>query len=125
MVLKAAFLYIKTMWRKLLGVLFLLAGIGLYIFSDYIADQVTLGKERLLQGQKTVNEIREVSKLSPYTKDAGHLIAKQGQKKIAAGKKEIAYYTDLSNKIHLGGIICILAGVALIGLGFIKRNHHP
>ena len=107
---------------RVLGVVFLLAGTASYFFADYIADQVAQGKEQIAEGQKKVDNIKELSALSPYTKDAGSMFANSGQKKIDAGKKDVTKYEELSSQLRIGGIALGILGIVMFGISFFPRK---
>ena len=109
---------------RVLGIVFLLAGAASYFFADYIADQVTQGKEQIAAGQKKVDTIEQLSASNPYTKDVGSMFAKSGQKKIDAGKKDVAKYEELSSQLSIGGIALGILGIVMFGISFFPSKHH-
>ncbi len=108
--------------RRISGIVIIISGLSLYVFSTYIADQVSAGREKITKGEKNVNQLRDLTSLSPYTKGFGGLIADSGQKKIDAGKEEASEYEQLAHKLYLGGIALVILGAGLFGISFVHKN---
>ncbi len=105
---------------RILGIIILVAGLSSYFFADYIATQVSAGREEVASGQQKVDIIEDLSSLSPYTKGAGSMVAGSAQKKIDAGNMDIAKYQQISNLLHQWGIITSIFGALLICISFSK-----
>jgi hypothetical protein len=89
-----------------------LIGAGMLLFSGYIAKQVAAGNLQIMQGQKQVDTVDSVFSSNRYTKPFGKQLAGSGQKKIDAGKEEIAKYELISKRLQIGGVILIVIGGA-------------
>ena len=71
--------------KRIISLVLLIVGIGCYFFAGYISGEVAEGRKKIASGQKTVDELQGLSKLSPYTKDIGEAATSSAQKKIDAG----------------------------------------
>lgn len=108
--------------KKIIGIVLLVIGICLYLFSGYISTQVAQGQQKIVNTQKNVNRARGLTNLSPYTKDIGNVATQPIQQKIDQGKQEVAQYQALANWLRLGGVICIVAGVVLFVFGTLGKK---
>lgn len=103
--------------KRILGLLLILIGAGFIYFSQYIADQVEHGREEIRSGQKKINTTRSIFSQSKYTEPFGEAITRPGEKKIAAGRRDIAHYSNLASKLELAGIVLIIVGIGVFILG--------
>ncbi len=108
---------------RILGILILVAGIACIFFSNYITNQVNEGKIKIEKGEQTVGQTNKLFSLSPYSKPIGDQLSSSGQKKIEAGKKDIAYYEQLTQTLRVSGIAAIIVGAGMtIGSFFGSRK---
>lgn len=98
--------------HKILGIVVIGIGAVLMVFSQYIAEKVSEGKEQIASGQKKVDAIDSVFSVSEYSKPLGKALTSPAQKKIDAGKVEVSQYEALSKNLQIAGAI-----VAIVGLG--------
>lgn len=99
---------------KILGILLLIAGIGLILGSNYIAEQVAEGKLKIESGQKFVDKENWLFKQTPVTKPIGNIFTKGQQKQIDEGSAMASSYETLSTNLKYGGMV-------LIGLGIVAE----
>lgn len=100
--------------KRITGIVLLIVGIITYLLSDYIAQEVALGKEKIANAQKQVDTGNSLFSQSPYTEDAGKILTDRAQGKIDAGQAEVDKYEKISKTLHVGGII-----LAIVGAGFL------
>ncbi|PIS02704.1 MAG: hypothetical protein COT85_01350 [Chlamydiae bacterium CG10_big_fil_rev_8_21_14_0_10_42_34] len=110
---------IKT--RKILGILSIIIGGAMLLFSDYIAEQVAEGRLQIRQGQQSVDTVDSLFSQSKYTKPFGQAFTGSAQRKIDAGKAEADKYETLSGQLKIGGIILIVVGIGLFFIGGRKK----
>jgi hypothetical protein len=111
---------------RIVGIVVLAAGIACIFFSNYITDQVNEGKIKIEKGQKTMDTSTGLFSSNPYTKLIGKGMSSSTQKKINAGKEEIAYYEQLAQRLQICGIAGIVVGAALGIFSFFnsrKKRH--
>lgn len=108
--------------RRILGIIFLILGVALYIFGSYISGEVSEGRKKIASAQKSVDQGRGFSQLSPYTKDIGDIIADSAQKKIDEGKQQADEYQVLANWLHRAGIIIFIVGVGFLAFSFTRKK---
>jgi hypothetical protein len=107
---------------RILGIVVMVAGIACIFFSNYITNQVNEGKIKIEKGQKTVDKSNSLFSTNPYTKPIGKGITSSGQKKINAGKEEVAYYEQLARTLQISGIVGIIVGAALTIFSFFGQR---
>jgi hypothetical protein len=110
------------LWKKIVGGLFVFIGFGCIGFSMYIDDQVDQGKHKVRKAQSAVNTANAVTSSNSTLSFFGGLATSPIQDQINEGKRDIAYYNDLSQKFTIGGWILIVSGAALFAWGFKKQK---
>ncbi len=108
-------------WKRIIGILLVLAGITLILTSNYISNQVEAGKEQISSAQEKVDKGSSLFSLSPYTKDVGQEITGSAQKKIDEGKLQVIQYETLAGKLKIGGIALIVVGGLFMIFGRKKK----
>jgi len=108
--------------KRILSGILIILGIGLYIFGSYIEDEVAEGRKKIASGQQSVDQMQELSELSPYTKGLGEMATGSAQRKIDAGKKDADAYQVLANWLHGSGIVLFIAGVGLLAFSFTRKK---
>ena len=107
---------------KILGVLFIIGGIGAICFSQYILSQVHEGKKEVKKTQKAVNLANQALSTNETANQFGRIATNSIQKKINEGKGEISDYEDMAANFNLGGWIVIGIGVIVFGYSFIGKK---
>ncbi len=110
------------MIKKILGSILLLIGLAMFFMSNYIAEQVLEGRQKIAKAQGQVDTGKKIFSLSPYTKGAGNLATSPIQKKIDAGKQEVSAYDELAHQLYIGGIVVSLVGISVIVWGFRSKK---
>ncbi len=87
--------------------------------SSYITNEVISGQEQIESAQKKVDQGNSLFGLSPYTKPIGQSMTGSAQKKINAGKEEVAYYANLASNLKTGGIVTSIVGAAMVLIGLL------
>lgn len=103
--------------KRVFGFIVLIIGIVMLFVSNNIKEQVAAGTLKVKSAEKTVNQANTLFSLSPTAKQLTQGTMQGAQKKIAAGKEQIAYYTKLADELQLGGFVLIGAGILIIILG--------
>ena len=103
---------------RILGILILLAGVVCIYFSNYITTQINEGKVKVEKGEKTIEQSNSLFSLNPYTKQVGKGLSSSAQKKINAGKEEIAHYEQVAHMLKVSGIAGIIVGAGLTIFSF-------
>lgn len=109
-------------FKRFSGIILLIIGIVLILFSNYIADQITMGKNKISNAQEQVNQANSLFSLNPYTKEAGKIATDSGQRKINEGQKQVDKYEQISHFLLMGGIVLAVAGSVLIIINFISKK---
>ncbi len=107
---------------RILGIVVVVAGVGCIFFSNYITNQVNEGKIKIEKGQKSVDKSSSLFSTTPYTKPIGKGITSSAQKKINAGKEEVAYYEQLAQTLQTSGIVGIIVGAGLTIFSFFGQR---
>lgn len=100
--------------KKLTGIACIIVGAILLFFSNYIAEQVTAGKQRIASGQQQVDTYNKYFSATPYSKELGKQVTAPYQRRINEGNVEVSYYESLSLMLQIFGIILILIGIAIL-----------
>lgn len=108
---------------RILGILVLIAGIAAIMFSNYITNQVTEGKAKIASGEKSLNQANQLFSLNPVAKQVGKSVTRSGEKKIAMGKEQIAYYENLAQQLMVGGIIGCVVGGGMFIISLLGSTH--
>lgn len=99
--------------KRAIGILVILVGVVLMVFSGYIAERVGEGRQQVESAQKKVDMGNRLFSVTPESKRAGKYIMNPFQKRIDEGKQEVGEYADLAYKLRVGGIILLVLGVVL------------
>jgi hypothetical protein len=108
--------------KRVLGIILVIAGVALIVFSNYILNQVAEGKEKISSAESTMSKANSLFSMNPVAKQVGQGMMGGGQKKIAEGKGQVAYYEDLAGKMRMGGFASIVVGLVLFFLSFRKSR---
>jgi len=112
--------------KRIIGILICIGGIALLFISNYIEKEVAAGKQEISSAEQKVGQGKTLFGLNPYTKEIGNkAIFDPAEKKIQAGKAEVAYYEALASRLRIGGIAAIVIGIAIVLIPFgaaKKRN---
>lgn len=96
--------------RKLIALIIAAIGAIMLLFSNYIAEQVALGRAQISAGQQQVDTVNSVFGASSYTKPIGSELTRSGQRKIDEGSAQASYYENVSNMLKIAGIVLIVIG---------------
>ena len=108
---------------RIIGILIALAGVAMICVSYYIQNQVEAGKQEISSAEKKVSQGKTLFGLNPYSKEIGNkAIFNPAEQKISAGKEEVAYYEMLEQRLWIGGIIAIAAGLIITVIPFGKNK---
>lgn len=100
--------------RRILGLILIVGGLAMVLISNYIKGQVEGGKQQISSAQKKVNQADGLFSMSPATKQIGKGMTEGAQKKIDAGKEQVAYYAQLASQLQTGGWIALALGAILV-----------
>lgn len=109
--------------KKIFSGLFIVLGIVCYSGSIYIENQVAAGKIKLKKAQKNLDKADQALSLTPYTSPLGKGLKEASKDKIDEGKRQINYYSDLSETLKIGGYL--LASLGCLGMFFSFKKNKP
>ena len=109
--------------KRIFGVVLIIIGIVLILFSRYINMRVEEGKGIISSAQSTVNQGNTLFSATPETKAVGKAITGSAQSKINAGQAEISSYEELERWLMIGGIGLIIIGAGVVFIGGRKRSN--
>jgi hypothetical protein len=109
--------------KRIIGIVVFIIGVAMIIVSISIKKQTEAGKTQIAGAQKKVEQGNSLFSLSPVTKGIGQGVTGSAQKKINAGKEQVAQYETIAQWLLIGGIIlCVVgAGIVFIGKKKIKK----
>ena len=108
--------------RRGLGIAVAVCGVVLLFVSFYIRGQVAEGEEQISSAKQKVGTIDKLFSVTPETKQLGKGITDPAHKQIQEGEQQVSYYSQLSGKIQIGGIVLIIAGAVIIFYPTRKRR---
>lgn len=103
----------KMKLGRIFPFLFLIGGVVLFLISSYIQKEVDEGRIQISEAREQVETSKKVFGLFSVTKPIGEEIGKRADKKISAGKKDIAHYQKLADQLRIGAIVLVVIGVIL------------
>ncbi|MDX8431801.1 MAG: hypothetical protein SNF33_08390 [Candidatus Algichlamydia australiensis] len=101
-------------FRRILGIIILVSGLGSIGTSLYIKKEVAKGKEQIASGQKKVDQTKALFGMSSATEPVGDVVTASGQSQINQGRRDVAYYEKLADWLMTGGIIGVIFGGLLL-----------
>ena len=101
-------------FRRILGIIILLAGLGSIGTSLYIKKEVAKGREQIASGQQKVDQTKTIFGMSSAIKPVGEVLTASGQSQINQGRHDVAYYEKLSDWLMTGGVIAVILGGTLL-----------
>jgi uncharacterized protein YjeT (DUF2065 family) len=104
-------------FKRILGIVVLIAGFVLLGFSYYIKGQVAEGRKKISSAQQKVDFGKKVLSLNPTSEKVGKVMTDPAQKKINAGTEEADRYERMAGNLQIGGIVLVVAGIVVILLG--------
>ncbi|MBM3183737.1 MAG: hypothetical protein FJZ64_00325 [Chlamydiae bacterium] len=108
--------------KRIIGICIGLSGVVMLGVAGYINKQLVQGRQQVTSAQKKVSQGKTLFGLNPITGEIGDkAIINPAEKKIRAGKEEIARYETIANRLQIGGIVMIVAGIII----FLLPPHHP
>ncbi len=96
--------------KSIFAIALIVVGAIMLLFSDYIADQVAMGKLRIQSAQSQVDTTNSLFNKSSATKPLGNMFTGSAQQKINEGQSQVDYYQNLSMQLKVVGIILIVIG---------------
>ena len=110
--------------KIILSVLIFVCGLSLFGLSGYITKQVAIGRGEIAQWQAQVNTTNRIINDQSSVKHFGNLLTAPVQEKLDAGTVKANYYTSLSNRLKIGGIVLILLSTFFVFLIVKNRKKH-
>ena len=107
---------------RVFGIFVLLAGIAALLFSNYIMNQVNVGKGKIEKGQKAVDRGNQLFSLNPVAEQFGNQVTGSAQKKINEGQQQVEQYEELAGQLQTGGVVAIVVGAGCILASFFMKK---
>lgn len=106
---------------KLIGIILIVVGGAMLLFSDYIARQVAEGRLQIQSGQSQVDTANSLFNRTETTKPIGKAFTGGAQKRIDAGQREVDKYSTIATNVKIIGFVLIGIGAVLVFLPRRKR----
>ena len=97
-----------------ISVIFIVIGIVLIGCSIFVKSKVSQGQTQIETAQKSIDTGNTLFSLTPATKNLGKGMTGGAQKKIDAGKEQVAFYAGVANLAQIGGIILVAVGAGAL-----------
>ncbi len=110
------------MTLRISGVVLVVIGILLILFSDNISAQVAAGRERIARGQEQVDTANSLFSHSQYTKPFGNAFTGSGQERINAGTQQANEYEVIAGKVQIAGYASIVLGIVVFLFSFYRKK---
>ena len=107
---------------RIFGIVVIIVGAVLLLFSNYIAEQVGAGKMEIQSGQSKVDTANSLFSTNRYTKGVGDVFTGSSQRRIDEGRAEVAHYESMAHMLQIGGIVLIVIGAGIVLLGGRRRS---
>lgn len=102
-------------FRRILGILVIVIGIGSIGTSQYIRREVEAGRMKIDRAQSQVDQGKGLLKMAPKeARPVGDIFTGSAQKKIDEGRNKADAYSKKSDFLLTGGIILIIIGAIFI-----------
>lgn len=101
-------------FRKVIGIILIIAGACLVFTSVYINREVEMGKGKIARGEQQVEAGKQLFKIAPPTEPIGDVLTEGAQRKIDQGKMDVAKWEHYSGWFMYGGIGCLVVGFILL-----------
>ena len=113
------------MVKRILGILILVAGVVMILYSNYIFEQIGEGKGKIARAEQQMQTGKELFSFapaqvteSPIVQGVGEHVSSSIQQKINEGKATIAYYEKVATGLKWGGWAAIIVGAILFLFSF-------
>ena len=100
--------------KTTISVIFIVIGVALIGFSIVVKSKVAQGQATIEHAQKSIDTGNTLFSLTPATKDLSKGMTGGAQKKIDAGKEQVAFYAGIANLAQIGGIILVAVGAGAL-----------
>jgi hypothetical protein len=100
--------------KKILGIVLVIVGIGLFGFSLYLKQQIESGQIQVSDAQSRLDFGKKLLPSDPLSKGAGNVASSPFQSKIDAAVQQIKTYGSLATGTKLAGFVLILTGGAIL-----------
>ncbi|HEY5260145.1 MAG TPA: hypothetical protein VIJ46_05795 [Rhabdochlamydiaceae bacterium] len=98
--------------KKIIGIVLIVIGVAMFIFSNSISNQVAEGRGEISSAQSQVDTGNTLFSMTPETKQVGKVFTGSAQDQINAGSAKADYYERMAHWLKIGGVV-----IALIGVG--------
>jgi len=110
-------------FKRILGILLIIAGIVAICVSSYIKNEVEVGKGKLARGEQQVAQGKALFNLTPETAPVGDALTAGAERQIAQGHRDVAKYEKMAQQLLYAGIAAIVIGVILVILPRRKKTN--
>lgn len=117
------------MGKRILGILILIAGIVMILFSNYIFEQIGEGNAKIASAESKMEAGKTMFGMAPKQvtenplyKGSTGMMTSSIQQKIDEGKHTIAYYEQVATWLKWGGWAAVIIGALLFLFSFGKKK---
>lgn len=107
------------MVKRILGIITLILGCFLILFSFYIESQVKEGRKQISEAKEQVSKGKKLFSLTPIPKTVTKGLTDSAERKIRKGIIKADKYERFAKSFKIAGYFCVFIGIILI---FISRK---
>lgn len=108
--------------KRILSIVLIILGVGLFVVGSYISSEVAQGRKKIAGAQRSVDQGKQITQISPFTKDIGDMAAGSVQGKIDEGSQTADNYELLANWLHGSGVVIFIAGIGLLVFTLVRKK---
>ena len=103
--------------KKIIGIVLIIIGVVMFIFSNSISNQVAEGRGEISSAQEKVDMGNTLFSATPESKQVGKVITGSAQNQINEGSATADYYENMAHWLKIGGVVVFIIGAGLVIFG--------
>ena len=109
--------------RKILGLLLLIIGIGVFIFGNHVASVAAQGEVKVTQAQENeAGSARPV--IGPVRRGVRAQVTESSQQKIGQAEQKIGHSRAVANWLHGTGVVLFIIGAGCLITSFSSKKRN-
>lgn len=109
------------MFARILSVILLIAGLGIFTFGTHVSRQASRGEQKISQAEENAQGGRRPI-VGPVRKSVRAQAAQNAQEKIGDEKGKVAASQVTANWLHGSGIVLFVVGIGCLAFSFSNKR---